>query len=115
MKSLKILFATAIALSVTNAWADLRKSETSYDVCSPKIHFKLPDNWTSAYLILAGSGVPFPKADADGWSTIDLGTTKAIDDNSFFINSRNTSACYDGTCFTKKGANNHGRKTFRSN
>lgn len=105
MKSLKILFATAIALSVTNAWADLRKSETSYDVCSPKIHFKLPDNWTTAYLILAGSGVPFPKADADGWSTIDLGTTKAIDDNSFFINSRNTSACYDGTCFTKKGAN----------
>lgn len=104
MKSLKILFATAIALSVTNAWADLRKSETSYDVCSPKIHFKLPDNWTTAYLILAGSGVPFPKADADGWSTIDLGTTKAIDDNSFFINSRNTSACYDGTCFTKKGA-----------
>ena len=105
MKSLKILFATAIALSVTNAWADLRKSETSYDVCSPKIHFKLPDNWTTAYLMLAGSGVPFPKADADGWSTIDLGTTKAIDDNSFFINSRNTSACYDGTCFTKKGAN----------
>jgi fibro-slime domain-containing protein len=104
MKSLKILFATAIALSVTNAWADLRKSETSYDVCSPKIHFKLPDNWTTAYLMLAGSGVPFPKADADGWSTIDLGTTKAIDDNSFFINSRNTSACYDGTCFTKKGA-----------
>ncbi|MBR3070351.1 fibro-slime domain-containing protein [Fibrobacter sp.] len=105
MKSLKILFATAIALSVTNAWADLRKSETSYDVCSPKIHFKLPDNWTTAYLMLAGSGVPFPKADADGWSTIDLGTTKAIDDNSFFINSRNTNACYDGTCFTKKGAN----------
>ena len=105
MKSLKILFATAIALSVTNAWADLRKSETSYDVCSPKVHFKLPDNWTTAYLMLAGSGVPFPKADADGWSTIDLGTTKAIDDNSFFINSRNTSACYDGTCFTKKGAN----------
>ena len=105
MKSLKILFATAIALCATNAWADLRKSETSYDVCSPKIHFKLPDNWTTAYLMLAGSGVPFPKADADGWSTIDLGTTKAIDDNSFFINSRNTSACYDGTCFTKKGAN----------
>lgn len=105
MKSLKILFATAIALSMTNAWADLRKSETSYDVCSPKIHFKLPDNWTTAYLMLAGSGVPFPKADADGWSTIDLETTKAIDDNSFFINSRNTSACYDGTCFTKKGAN----------
>ena len=105
MKSLKILFATAIALSVTNAWADLRKSETSYDVCSPKIHFKLPDGWTTAYLILAGRGVPFPKADADGWSTIDLGTTKAIDDNSFFINGFNKNDCNESMCFTKKGAN----------
>ena len=105
MKSLKILLATAIALSVTNAWADLRKSETSYDVCSPKVHFKLPDGWTTAYLILAGRGVPFPKADADGWSTIDLGTTKAIDDNSFFINGFNKNDCNESMCFTKKGAN----------
>ncbi len=105
MKSLKILFATAIALSVTNAWADLRKSETSNDVCSPKVHFKLPDNWTTAYLMLAGSGVPFPKADADGWSTIDLGTTKTNDDASFYINGVNKPDCNESMCFTKKGAN----------
>ena len=60
---------------------------------------------TTAYLILAGRGVPFPKADADGWSTIDLGTTKAIDDNSFFINGFNKNDCNESMCFTKKGAN----------
>ena len=105
MKSLKILFATAIALSVTNAWADLRKSETSYDVCSPKIHFKLPDAWTSAYLMLAGTGTQFPKADADGWSTIDLAASTKYDDANFFINGVNKADCNDGLCVTKNGVN----------
>ncbi len=119
MKSLKILFATAIALSITNAWANLIKSGTEKkvcdedtelchyesEVCSPKVHFKLPDRWTNAYLITGGNSLPFPKADADGWSTIDLGTAKANDDTYFFISSISSSACYDGTCVTRKGVN----------
>ena len=119
MKSLKILFATAIALCATNAWANLTIPGTSIevcsevtglctltnDVCSPKIHFKLSDGWAKAYLMIGGSGTQFPKADADGWSTIDLGATKTYDDAYFYISSVNTPDCINGMCVTKNGVN----------
>ena len=107
MKSLKILFATAIALSVTNAWADLKKSEMGNDYCSPKVHFKLPDGWTSAYLMISGQGVAFPnpKLADDGWTSINLGSTKANDDVYFFINGVNENDCNDGMCVTRNGVN----------
>ena len=121
MKSLKILFATAIALCATNAWANLTIPGTSKevcsevtglctltnDVCSPKIHFKLPDGWTNAYLMIAGQGVGFPnpKLADDGWTSIDLGSTKANDDAYFFINGSNKNDCNDGMCVTRNGVN----------
>ncbi len=101
MKLLKTLIATFIAFNVTSAWADLRKSATSYDVCSPIVHFKLPAGWTSAYLMIGGTGTPFPKADAEGWSTIDLGSIRTNDAPSFFINTTNSFACNNGYCVTK--------------
>ena len=107
MKSLKILFATAIALCATNAWADLRKSEMGNDVCSPVVHFKLPDGWNSAYLMISGSGVSFPnpKLADDGWTSLDLGSTKTNDDAYFFINGSNKNDCNDGMCVTRNGVN----------
>ena len=107
MKSLKILFATAIALSVTNAWANLKKSEMGNDVCSPVVHFKLPDGWTNAYLMIAGQAVSFPnpKLADNGWTSIDLGSTKANDDVYFFINGDNKNDCNDGHCVTRNGVN----------
>ena len=119
MKNLKIFIATIFALSVSAAWADLTMPETSIevcsettgicsltnDVCSPIIHFKLPKKWTRAYLMIAGSGIPFPKADKDGWSTIDLGSSKSNNASSFFINSTNQNDCNNKTCLTSKGAN----------
>ena len=105
MKSLKILFATAIALSVTNAWANLQTSTMSNSYCSPKIHFKLPDGWTNAYLMIGGSGVPFPapKLADNGWTTINLGSTEANDDVYFFINGVYKNDCNDGMCVTRNG------------
>ena len=92
---------------VTGAWADLKKSEMGNDVCSPKIHFKLPDGWTNAYLMISGQGIPFPNprlAD-NGWTLIDLGSTKANDDVYFFINGVNKNDCNDGMCITRNGVN----------
>ena len=105
MKSLKILFATAIALSVTNAWANLKTSTMSNSYCSPKIHFKLPDGWTNAYLMIGSSGVPFPtpKLGDNGWTTINLGSTEANDDAYFFINGVYKNDCNDGMCVTRNG------------
>ena len=102
MKLLKTLIATFIAFNTTSAWADLRKG-IGYEVCSPVIHFKLPSNWANAYIIIGGQGFPFPKADADGWTSIDLGTTKSNDATSFFINSTNNLICQDSDCMTNSG------------
>ena len=103
MKSFKILLAAIATLCVTNVWADLKKTQTGNDVCSPKIHFKLPDGWTTAYLIIGGMGVEFPKADADGWSMIDLGKTRTNNAAAFFINSVNNTACNNSSCVTQTG------------
>ena len=107
MKSLKILFATAIALSVTNAWANLKTSTMSNSYCSPKVHFKLPDGWTNAYLMIGGFGVPFPapKLADNGWTTINLGSANANDDDVFYINGVNKNDCNDGICVTRNGVN----------
>ena len=112
MKSLKILFATAIALSVTNAWANLKTSTMSNSYCSPKVHFKLPDGWTSAYLMIAGQGVPFPtpKLGDNGWTVLDLGVTKTNDSDVFYINGDNKNDCNDGHCVTRIGVNLNGQQ-----
>lgn len=55
--------------------------------------------------MLAGTGTQFPKADADGWSTIDLATSTKYDDANFFINGVNKADCNDGLCVTKNGVN----------
>ena len=127
MKSLKILFATAIALSVTNAWADLRMPDSTIevctpsatdsskticlktsDVCSPTIHFKKPDTWANAYIVIGGSAHMMSQADANGWTTVDFSDAKAVGTNSddyFFINSSMNNTCYNSKCVTSKGVN----------
>ena len=94
-----------LLLGAQGAWADLKKSAMGNDVCSPKIHFKLPSGWTTAYMMIGGIAVPFPDADANGWSTIDLGTTKTNDDQYFFINGVEKNDCNDGKCLTSNGVN----------
>ncbi len=107
MKLFKTLFATLIALSATSTWADLKKTESDKDLCSPVIHFKFPDGWANAYLMLAGQGIPFPKPKLgnDGWVELDLGSTKANDDAYFYINGVNQNDCNDGMCVTRNGVN----------
>ena len=93
-----------LLVGAQGAWADLRRG-TGNAVCSPKVHFKLPSGWTAAYMMIGGVAVPFPKDDAEGWSTIDLGTTKANDDDYFFINGVNANDCNASKCLTKNGVN----------
>ena len=97
----------AIALGMTSAWADLAKADSSGEVCSPKIHFKLPDSWTNAYLIIGESNIVFPKPRLTdyGWTMIDLGSTKTNDDTYFYINGVSKNDCNDGMCVTRNGVN----------
>ena len=107
LHSVAMMLGLLLVGGVTGAWADLKKSEMGNDVCSPKIHFKLPDGWTNAYLMISGQGIPFPNprlAD-NGWTLIDLGSTKANDDVYFFINGVNKNDCNDGMCITRNGVN----------
>ena len=107
LHSVAMMLGLLLVGGVTGAWADLKKSEMGNDVCSPKIHFKLPDGWTNAYLMISGQGLPFPNprlAD-NGWTLIDLGSTKANDDVYFFINGVNKNDCNDGMCITRNGVN----------
>ena len=107
MNSLKAAIAVCIAMSASGAWADLKKSETGNDVCSPKVHFKIPDGWLNAYLVLGDTSIAFPKAKLadNGWTSLDLGSIKTIESTYFYINSVNTNSCFDGKCFTKNGVN----------
>ena len=119
MKLFKIFTTAIIALCATSAWADLSKPNTGTKVCdeetglctrtppemcSPVVHFKLPEGWTNAYLMMSGYGTAFPKADANGWSTIDLSSIKNYDDY-FYINAVNKNDCNDNMCLTAKGVN----------
>lgn len=42
MNSFKAAIAVSIAICTSTSWANLKNSQTGNDVCSPKIHFKLP-------------------------------------------------------------------------
>ena len=107
LHSVAMMLGLLLVGGVTGAWADLKKSEMGNDVCSPVIHFKLPDGWTNAYLMISGQGLSFPnpKLADDGWTSIDLGATKANDDVYFFINGVNKNDCNDGMCVTRNGVN----------
>ena len=107
LHSVAMMLGLLLVGGVTGAWADLKKSEMGNDVCSPVIHFKLPDGWTNAYLMISGQGLSFPnpKLADDGWTSIDLGSTKANDDVYFFINGENKNDCNDGKCVTRNGVN----------
>lgn len=95
MKSLKILFATAIALCATSAWASMP--------CDGTIYFKLPDGWKSAYAVAGGQGAPFTKSTFSNWlqvSTQEVGGKNSVD--YFYINEDNESACLSsGHCVRK--------------
>ena len=107
MNSIKAAIAVSIAICTSTSWADLKNSQTENDVCSPKIHFKLPKGWSNAYLMLGGTGVPFPKAklDDNGWTMLDLGSTNTSDDSYFYINAVDKNNCNDGMCVTRNGVN----------
>ena len=107
MNSFKAAIAVSIAICTSTSWANLKKSETVDDVCSPKIHFKIPESWSNAYLIIGGAAIAFPKAKLadNGWTTLDLGSTKTDDDTYFYINGVNKNDCIDAKCVTKVGFN----------
>ena len=63
MKLFKIIMTAAIALGMTSAWADLTKSDSSSEVCSPKVHFKQPQYWGKTFIVLGDSVIEAPKAD----------------------------------------------------
>ena len=110
MRSFKTLITTiasCTALSASFAWADLKNSEASGDVCSPKIHFNIPNSWDNAYLIIGNTAIAFPrpKLQDNGWTTIDLASAKTNDDVYFYINGVNKNDCNDGKCATKNGVN----------
>lgn len=106
-KTLMMSIVACTALSASFAWADLKNSEASGDVCSPKIHFNIPNSWDNAYLIIGNTAIAFPrpKLQDNGWTTIDLASTKTNDDIYFYINGVNKNDCNDGKCATKNGVN----------
>ncbi|WP_290938057.1 fibro-slime domain-containing protein [Fibrobacter sp.] len=107
MNSIKAAIAVSIAICTSTSWANLKNSQTGNDVCSPKIHFKLPKGWSNAYLVLGETAVAFPKAKLadNGWTMIDLGSTKTNDDSYFYINAVDKNNCNDGMCVTRNGVN----------
>ena len=106
-KTLITTIASCTALSASFAWADLKNSEASGDVCSPKIHFNIPNSWDNAYLIIGNTAIAFPKPKLsdNGWTVIDLGKTKTNDDIYFYINGVDKNECSSGKCATKNGVN----------
>jgi fibro-slime domain-containing protein len=97
------LMLVLLLLGAQGAWADLRRSDNT--VCSPKIHFKVPDNWVRAYVVIGGSPHAFGTPDENGWATIDLSDSKAAGTNNdeyFFINSVADNTCQQ-KCVTPTG------------
>ena len=98
MRSVTIMLILLLA-GVQGAWADLRRSDNT--VCSPKIHFKLPSGWETAYIVIGGAAHEFPAADANGWTTADLSDATVVGTNSddaFYINGANDNTCQLGLC-----------------
>ena len=95
----------AIALGMTSAWADLTKSDSSSEVCSPKVHFKQPYNWVKTFIVIGDSVIEASKADANGWSTINFSKI-APNGSSFFFNASNRPDCLYNKCITSKGVKN---------
>jgi fibro-slime domain-containing protein len=96
------LMLVLLLLGAQGAWADLRRKDNT--MCSPKVHFKVPDSWTRAYIVIGGSAQPMPVPDENGWTVIDF-STKAVGTNSddlFFINSVADNTCQQ-KCVTPGG------------
>ena len=120
-----------LLVGVSGAWADLcypNAQKTNCNqvngvskVCSPVVHFKLPNGWNDAYISLGGEFINFPKADDEGWMTIDLGSAKKSDGGklndgvAFFINGIMKNDCNDGLCLTPNGVNLSGQLNLNSN
>lgn len=83
-----------LLIGAQGAWADLRRQNNT--MCSPKVHFKVPSNWTRAYIVIGGNAQPMPVPDENGWTTVDFSDAKAVGTNSddrFFINSVADNTC----------------------
>ena len=105
MKLFKTLFATLVAVGITSAWADLLKSDSSSEACSPIVHFKQPYNWVKTFIVIGDSVIEASKADANGWSTINFSKI-APNGSSFFFNASNRPDCLYNKCITSKGVKN---------
>ena len=104
MNFFKILTTTALVLGASSAWADLIREDST--ACSPTIHLKLPLQWRTAYLAIGDTVVPFPKADAKGWTTISLADKNAVgtkDATKFFINNNPSRGCSYNSCLSPEG------------
>ena len=104
MNFFKILTTTALVLGTSSAWADLIREDST--ACSPTIHLKLPLQWRTAYLAIGDTVVPFPKADAKGWTTISLADKNAVgtkDATKFFINNNPSRGCSYNSCLSPEG------------
>ena len=108
--SVAMMLGLLLVGGISGAWANLKISQSSNEYCSPKIHFKIPDGWTSAYLMIGGQGTGFPnpRLGSDGWALLDLAESKTGDDVTFFINGVNKNDCNDGRCVTRTGFNLNG-------
>ena len=102
MKLFRILAATAITFGASSVWADLIREDST--ACSPTIHLKVPATWINAFISLGDTAIAFPKADANGWSTISL-ADKSITKNAtkFFINNNSGRSCYKHACISPEG------------
>ena len=96
----------AFVLGMTSAWADLTKSDSSSEVCSPKVHFKQPYNWYRTYVVIGDSVITAPVADENGWTTIDFSDKRIPNGSSFFFNASNRPDCLYNKCITSKGVKN---------
>ncbi|MBR2094192.1 MAG: fibro-slime domain-containing protein [Fibrobacter sp.] len=106
MKLFKTLFATLVAVGITSAWADLLKSDSSSEACSPIVHFKQPYNWYRTYVVIGDSVITAPVADENGWTTIDFSNKRIPNGSSFFFNASNRPDCLYNKCITSKGVKN---------
>ena len=61
-----------LLVGAQGAWADLRYSGNANKVCSPIVHFKVPDSWTRAYIVTGGNVYPMNVPDENGWTVIDF-------------------------------------------